>query len=115
MPSDNMPTPAEEAARRLSDASTCPSFAPQEGWHPIISAPTDGTPIIVQTRCGAIFKAEASDGVCEEGWAWIASDEGVHPRCWTNGVCWSENEDYEPSDPPILWIPAPPAPGDVIP
>lgn len=79
-----------------------------DGWRDIASAPTDRS-VIVRTKGGLIFRAafdgevEGPDGPC---WAWQA-DEDLHPRCWTDAICWSSNEDDEPSDPPAYWMPLP--------
>lgn len=75
-------------------------------WHVMSCAPTDGTPILIETIGGAFLKAHwdgsFTDGESEPTGAWVAENEH-HPKCWTDGVCWASNEDEEPSDPPKFW------------
>jgi hypothetical protein len=37
--------------------------------------------------------------------AWAAVGE-EYPASWTDGICWTSNEDCVPSDPPTHWKPA---------
>lgn len=81
-------------------------------WQPIETAPRDETEIIGYTRGGSVVKMKLGgpfpmndDG--DEGYTWVAVNEGEHPSCWSDGVCWSSNEDGEPSDPPIYWVQPP--------
>lgn len=91
-------------------------------WRPLKDAPRNSEPIAVLTAQGAVVKAfwgadvEGEKGPCV---AWAACDENQHPPSWTDGVCWSVNEDGVASDPPILWcplgaLPATAALGDII-
>lgn len=78
-------------------------------FQPIDTAPLDGTTITVKTAGGHIFRAAAYNGFInekeEDVWAWVAVNEGDYPSCWTDGVCWGENEDGIPSDRPVEWKP----------
>lgn len=83
-------------------------------WRDMESVPTDGTKVILFTAGRCVVKAfldengaEGKDGPCD---VWKAAEEGQHPYCWTDGLCWDRNADDEPSDPPILWMPLPAAP-----
>lgn len=85
------------------------------GWRPIAEAPRDGTRVVVYTTGGHALVASwqfacciGSDGT--EADAWMA--QGIHPRCWTDGICWERNEDDEPSDAPTHWQPLPAPPED---
>ncbi|WP_300573428.1 hypothetical protein [Phenylobacterium sp.] len=83
-----------------------------DGWKPIETAPREED-VIVRTAGGSVFGAALVYGVEDEegsAWAWTVSDGEPHPPCWSDGVCWSENEDSEPSDPPVGWMPLPPFP-----
>ena len=80
------------------------------GWRDIASAPRDNSHVIVRTALGRVFSAFMGTPVVGESGddlAWTAADEGIHPPCWTDGICWSSNEDEEPSDPPVAWLPIP--------
>ena len=35
--------------------------------------------------------------------SWVACDQKEAPSCWTDGVCWTSNENDEPSAPVIEW------------
>ena len=39
----------------------------------------------------------------EEVSAWVAEEDDAAPDCWTEGVCWKSNENFEESDPPVAW------------
>lgn len=92
---------------------------PQEGpaWRPIESAPRDCSHVLILTRGRWAFEAyfgesvEGEDGEC---WTWAAVHEGIHPPCWSGGLRWSVNEDGEPSDPPIGWMPLPAPPSSAM-
>jgi hypothetical protein len=83
------------------------------GWSTMDSAP-DLTFVIVRTKTGYVFKAKyehniasgPDEGSCD---GWVVGDGDLHPPCWTDGVCWASNEDEEPSDPPVGWMPLPAA------
>ena len=73
-------------------------------WQPIADAPRDNTSVIVKTSSGSVFAASWYD-YTGEGAQWGADEEGLHPDCWTDGLCWYRNEDDEPSDQPIAFVP----------
>jgi hypothetical protein len=77
-------------------------------WRGIESAPYS-TP--VRIKCGGMtFIAELLKDVgmtededrCD---GWQAVNEGEHPPCWSGGMCWSSNENEDPSIPPEAWQP----------
>jgi hypothetical protein len=74
-------------------------------WQPIETAPRDGTHIAIVTEGGHVLKAHYGD--IDDFCAWLASEEDQHPISWDDGVCWAENSDYMPSDPPKWWMPMP--------
>jgi len=80
-------------------------------WMPISEAPRDNTSVVIRTYKGAIFAATWYD-YTGFGSQWGADDEGIHPACWTDGLCWHRNEDAEPSDPPVAFMVSPLLPGD---
>ena len=98
---------AETEARVAAEA--------RQQWRPISDAPRDGTELILLTLDGAALRArwdttaEGDDG--RSIYTWHATVEGAHPRCWTDGVCWAENENNEASDPPVYWQMPPPPEG----
>lgn len=77
------------------------------GWQTLASAPVH-TPVMVETEKGYRFPAQwdpqgavgSNEEVCG---CWLAAVEGFHPPCWTDGQCWSVNENDEPSDWPVKW------------
>lgn len=42
------------------------------------------------------------DTTCDQ---WAAENEGEHPPCWTDGCCWTSNENEDPSLPVTAWRP----------
>jgi hypothetical protein len=38
-------------------------------------------------------------------WATLEEDEPLQPECWTDGVCWEENENLQKSIDPVSWRP----------
>lgn len=76
-------------------------------WRPIASAPFSALAVVVLTKGGSVVKAEQRTGIADDGWVWVASNDGEHPESWTDGVCWSENADHEESDQPAWWVPLP--------
>jgi hypothetical protein len=76
---------------------------------PIETAPLDGTHVTVITKRGRRVRAFWDGGLVDdrgrEVFGWFAVNEGEYPPCWTDGICWAENEDGVPSDPPITWEP----------
>lgn len=71
-------------------------------WQTIDTAPSDAI-VVVLTKGGQAVVAVHMD--FQEGLkAWQAAREDEHPKCWHEGVCWSDqNADGEPSDPPAFW------------
>lgn len=77
-------------------------------WQSFETAPTDGTEIqaripgngddnVIAWETG-LLNAEQED--CG-GWTFTRDQEP--PDCWTDGICWSENEYGEPSIQPTHW------------
>lgn len=78
-------------------------------WQPIETAPRDGTKIFIKTHGGYGFEAsyELLGAVDDEEnvvGQWVAANEEVCPPCWSEGACWSSNEDEVASDPPRFWL-----------
>ena len=86
-------------------------------WQAIETAPKDGT--WIQAR----IPGNGSDNIIAwRGWYTTDEDEEVcawtfmtaqePPDCWTDGVCWTVNEDGVASVPPTEWkpLPLPPPP-----
>ena len=79
-------------------------------WRGIGSAPMDGTCIKVNIPgagvTGSVVWMDGlldSDGNDCSAWCWM--DETDPPDCWTDGICWSVNEDGIASAPPTQWKP----------
>ena len=78
-------------------------------WQPIKTAPRD-TPVVIRTELGRIFAArlmpdaaiDDDNNTCD---AWGSEHEGLHPDCWTDGMCWTTNGDGDESDQPVSWLP----------
>ena len=79
-------------------------------WQDISTAPQDGTPIqaeipgygsdnIISWHRGFIGENSNDCGT------WVCVEEQEPPICWTDGVCWSQNEDGVPSVRPTRWKP----------
>lgn len=89
-----------------------PAFAaaiPSGEWQPISEAPLDTE---VEVRVGQMtFLAklvpgaamDTNESVCDQ---WQATREGEHPPCWSDGCCWTVNEDENCSLWPEAWRPA---------
>lgn len=83
-----------------------------EGWSRdmVTGRQFDGE-VLLLLRNGAVIRAQYDNGLINESgedcWGWHASIEGVHPPCWTDGICWAENEDGEESVQPVAWMPFP--------
>jgi len=85
-------------------------------WQDISTAPKDGTTF--QARIAGYGDhnmigwewglRDGSDRDCG-GWFYAGGDDP--PDCWTDGVCWAENEDGVPSALPTHWLPPPPNTG----
>ncbi len=95
-------------AASLSNSAAIETVSPRDGWLPIKTAPY-GTPVVVLTERGQIFKAQRD--CIDDCPTWRTCEEwDVCPPCWSDGVCWGSNEDDEPSDPPEFWMPLPQPP-----
>jgi len=75
-------------------------------WKPIVTAPKNGRHIALLTKYG-IRVVGFWDNIDDDTYCWVATVDGEHPKCWTDGVCWASNEDDVPSDPPVLWAELP--------
>lgn len=77
-------------------------------WQDMKTAPRDGRPIEIKTLGGITLVVKWETGFCDEDerecGCWVA-DGDFYPACWTDGVCWSSNANYEKSDPPVAWRP----------
>jgi hypothetical protein len=81
-------------------------------WQPIETAPRDGTAI--QARIpgngsdniiaweGGLLNSEGEYCGC---WSFVEDQEP--PDDWTDGICWTVNEDGKPSTQPTEWKPLP--------
>lgn len=78
-------------------------------WKPISTAPMDGTRVRLRTMGGFELVGFFTGGFVNSGeqdcGCWQAAEEGKHPKCWTDGVCWASNDECLPSDPPTEWAP----------
>lgn len=105
-------SPSEaSAATSVVDAPIPLSSEPGE-WRDIESAPKN-TWVIVRTHQGRVFKAHLTFGYPteeEDVCGWSVDDGDPHPDCWSDGVCWANNEDEEPSDGVAAWMSLPPGP-----
>ena len=101
------------AAETLASHRAASTVTPQgAGWQTDMENVPFLKPVIVQTMSGCVFRAHygetTEDGDGRDCDTWAAEDEGIHPPCWTDGLCWASNEDGEPSDQPVKWLlPAP--------
>ncbi len=77
-------------------------------WQPMTTAPRNGTAI--QARIpghGSDFIIGPGDDLLDSkgnpcgGWHIVEDQEP--PDCWTEGVCWEQNEDGVRSVPPSEW------------
>lgn len=95
---------------------TAPNTVPVYEWQGIESAPKDGTEIQARIPGNGednviAWQSDAflgTDGDPCGGWAFTRDQEP--PDCWTDGVCWSVNEDEVASIPPTHWKPLPEVP-----
>lgn len=75
-------------------------------WNEI--GPPLGEVVEVRTAGGMEFLArlDTIPGAIEGGGdavTWVAAEEGKHPYCWTDGVCWGRNADGCASDQVVAW------------
>lgn len=73
--------------------------------------PEENKIVLVTTKGGKEFLARHCFGVAVDEnenpcWSWCAFDEDDYPDCWTDGICWTSNDDQKPSDPVVSWRPA---------
>ena len=77
---------------------------------PIETAPTDGTIILARIPGHGDYLICAHPGFDDDdgntGWLWVTVDGEREPKGWTDGACWSLNEDGEQSPRPTHWRPA---------
>ena len=77
-------------------------------WHKMSTAPRDGRPI------QAKIPGNGSDNIIawhdgflndkdEDCGGWCFMEDQEPPDCWTDGVCWGENEDGVRSVAPTHW------------
>lgn len=72
---------------------------------PMETVPTD-RPVLLHLPRGISFRGELHPFVGSEGedvYGWVCLEEGKSPDNWTDGVCWSVNEDGNPSTKPTGW------------
>lgn len=83
-------------------------------WQPIETAPKYADTVKLRTASGAVLSGFWHDQLLDsdgrECGGWASADGEEYPPCWTDGICWTVNEDGEPSDPPTHWAPARPSP-----
>ena len=76
-------------------------------WKPASDAPPPDKLVEVKTKGGATFIASLGLGYVDvdenDCCGWAAYREWEAPKCWTDGVCWEQNEDGVPSDPVVAW------------
>jgi len=78
-------------------------------WRPIKSAPRDGT--IIKARIPGhgdfliFWQWGFVDEYENECGCWICAQGQEPPDCWTDGVCWGQNDDGRRSVWPDAWMP----------
>jgi len=84
-------------------------------WQDISTAPKDGTPIQARIPGNGddniiawLGGLEADDG--GEAWSWVFVEDQEPPDDWTDGICWTINEDGVASTLPTHWQPLPSPP-----
>lgn len=88
-------------------------------WLNMDSAPRDGTAFQAKIPgngsdniiawCGGLLD---SKGEPCGGWHFVEDQEP--PDCWTDGICWTVNEDGKPSVEPTHWKPLPAIDGEHV-
>lgn len=76
-------------------------------WNDMSAAPVEQT-IILDIPSFGELKAKYSFGVaCDDNdndvYAWVSMEEDRYPECWTDGVCWEQNENLAQSVQPTRW------------
>lgn len=80
----------------------------EDGWLPMDAAPV-AEPVEIRAG-GMVFKAmlvpdaalDTNENPCDQ---WQAAVEGEHPPCWSDGCCWTVNENEDRSAWPEAWRP----------
>jgi hypothetical protein len=100
-PDYDRPMPGKRARSALSLV--------EEDWQPIESAPRDGTAIQAKIPGNGSDNIIAwADGFLDRnakpigGWYFVDGDQEP-PECWSDGICWDENEDGNRSVRPTHW------------
>jgi transcription elongation factor Elf1 len=75
-------------------------------------APRNGTVVLLKVGESMSFDARWQEGFMDSDeqdcGCWVALHEGEHPPCWSEGVCWSSNQDESESIQPTAWMYVPP-------
>jgi hypothetical protein len=102
-----------DISRTENDAAESRNQKPQpeqvsSGWQSMETAPKDGTAIQAEIPdngsdniiawAGGLVDADWYD--CG-GWSFVENQEP--PDCWTDGICWEQNEDGIKSVYPVRW------------
>lgn len=82
------------------------------GWQTMDTAPRDGSAIQAEIGTfGSDYIIAWTGGYYDSNQdpcsCWNIVDDQEPPPDWTDGVCWSVNEDGVPSTPPTRWKPLP--------
>lgn len=80
------------------------ALAPRDGSEIQARIPGHGSDNVIAWSGGLL----TSDG--DDCGAWMFTRDQEPPECWTDGICWSVNEDGEPSVLPDAWMHLPPPP-----
>ena len=74
-------------------------FAPRDGAEIQAEIPGHGSDNIIAYVIGFVGR-DGNDCSC-----WMFTRNQEPPACWTDGVCWEDNEDGKPSVQPTRWKP----------